>query len=214
MRSSKITIIRAGKANLAPALAGKSKQLEVTYRNIAKLLASRLPLDDKSFGDKVNEYLETIKRMPTLQKIALRSAYIFSRKVPKEEREDLFQELTLTLLENRIEDERLAYTVARHDWIDWWKRYKVRQHLSLNAEVTDADGQTIEFGELLVGEVEYTRLDGKLDARRLWQKLPSNIQRIVGKRLRGIGINGHERFFLESWVKKNPLILAEHINIA
>ncbi len=55
------------------------------------MLASALPVEGKEFGLKVELYLDTIKRLPQETKTALRSAYIFSRKVPREEREDLIQ---------------------------------------------------------------------------------------------------------------------------
>jgi hypothetical protein len=95
--------------------------IEITYRDIAKMLVSALPVEGEEFGEIVNTYLETIKSLPKNAKLALKSAYVFSRKVPREDREDLFQDLALAVLKVKTEDERLAYTVARFDWMNWWR---------------------------------------------------------------------------------------------
>jgi len=59
---------------------------DITYRHVAKMMASALPIKSQGFGLKVEHYLDTIKRLPQEVKTALKSAYIFSRKVPREER--------------------------------------------------------------------------------------------------------------------------------
>lgn len=189
----------------------KLNTLNVTYRNIAKMLTSSLPVDGQEYSHKVEEYLQIIKSLPQAQKIALKSAYIFSRKVPKFEREDLFQDLTLELLKAQITDERLAYTVARCDWQDWWKRYTIRQHYSLDKTVMDAEGNQVPFSELLVGEIEWERkIDGDLDGLALWEKLPKWVQELVNKRLTGKGIRGGDRKLLNNWVASKPLMLASY----
>ena len=184
-----------------------------TYRSIAKMLASALPLAGEEFGEAVNNYLEEIKRLPKGAKVALRSAYIFSRKVPAQEREDLFQELALAILEAKVEDERLAYAIARCDWQDWWEKYMTRSHYyagSLNATLEDADGQAVEFGELLVGETEFERkMAGKVDGQALWAKIPNHLKPIVNKRLMGKSITGGEKLMLNKWIAQRPTILAQ-----
>ena len=45
--------------------------IQVTYRDIAKMLSSALPVEGEEFGDKVEEYLETIKALPREAKLAL-----------------------------------------------------------------------------------------------------------------------------------------------
>jgi hypothetical protein len=183
----------------------------ITYRNVAKMLASALPLAGEEFGEAVNNYLEAIKRLPKGAKVALRSAYIFSRKVPAQEREDLFQELALAILEAKVEDERLAYAIARCDWQDWWEKYMTRSHYyggNLNATLEDDDGQEVEFGELLVGEVEFERkMAGKLDGQALYAKLPEAIKQVVNKRLIGKPLTGAERLRLFRYIGSRPTIL-------
>lgn len=184
---------------------------DATYRSVAKMLASALPVSGEEFGEAVNNYLEAIKRLSKGGKVALRSAYIFSRKVPAQEREDLFQELALAILEAKVEDERLAYAIARCDWRNWWQKYMTRSHYlagSLNAKWEDEDGQEVEFGELLVGEVEFERkMNGKLDGQALFAKLPEPIQRIITQRLLGKALTGAERFRLWHFLKSQPTIL-------
>jgi hypothetical protein len=87
--------------------------IKVTFRTIAKMLCSALPVEGEDFGEHVNTTVETIQHLSTEAKNALKSAYVFSRKAPRQEREDLFQELSLALLKARIKDEKLAYAIAR-----------------------------------------------------------------------------------------------------
>jgi len=175
---------------------------DITYRNIATMLAKALPVEDTEFTIKVNEYLEVIKAMPREHKVALKAAYIFSRKVPREEREDLFQELALTLLKHKTKDDKLAYAIARCDWRNWWAKYRIRQHYSLDMVIDSDNGNPITLSEMLVGEVEFERkMDGKLDGQAIWHKLPSNIKAIVSKRLIGKALNNTERSQLSRWIK-------------
>jgi len=176
---------------------------DITYRHIAKMLVKALPVEDTEFTDKVNQYLATIKAMPKEHKAALKAAYIFSRKVPCEEREDLFQELALTLLKAKTKDEKLAYAIARCDWRNWWSKYRIRQHYSLDMVIENNNGDPVTLGETLVGEVEFEhKMNGKIDGERLYQKLPHNINAIVNKRLIGKALNNTERSQLNRWIHK------------
>jgi hypothetical protein len=99
---------------------------ELEYRDIAKMFVKALPLDGDDYRNTIEAYIEIIRKLPSESKIALRCAYIFSAKVPFEDREDFFQDLALTLLKAKHTDEKLAYAVARCDWIDFWKRQHAR----------------------------------------------------------------------------------------
>jgi len=187
--------------------------LKVTYRDIAKMLCSALPVEGEEFRERVESYIEAIKAMPTSAKLALKSAFVFSRKVPKPEREDLFQELALAVLKTKATDERLAYAVARCDWQNWWSKYKIRQHYSLDSVVEDGEGNQVPYGELIVGEVEFERkLNGELDGKALYDQLPYWIKSIVDKRLIGKSITGGERIMLNKWVGSRPTVLASYVN--
>jgi DNA-directed RNA polymerase specialized sigma24 family protein len=166
------------------------------------MLASSLPIEGEDFRDRVEINLKAIQSLTTEAKNALRSAYIFSRKVPKQERHDLFQDLALAVLKARTRDEKLAYAIARCDWLDWWKKYKIRQHYSLDSVIEDEDGNPQRMGELIVGEVDFEyKLDGKLDAERIWHKLPDDIKTIVTHRLLGRALTRQERNALNYWIK-------------
>ena len=161
----------------------------------------QFPVEGQEFGLQVASNLGTIKRLPQEAKIALKSAYIFSRKVPKQERADLFQDIALEVLKSRTKDERLAYAIARCDWMDFWKKFKIRQHYSLDSIATDDEGNPATFGELLVGEAEFERkMNGKLDAERIYTMLPLYIRPLIDKRLIGKALNSSERNKLNRYV--------------
>lgn len=176
---------------------------QTTYRNIAQMFCSHLPVVGSEYSHAVETMLDTIKALPIEAKYALKCAYIFSRKVPREEREDLFQELMLNLLKARIQDEKLCYAVARCDWQDFWKRYKVRAHLSLDQSVSnDETGNPVTLADLLVNEIRFeTMVDGKLDAEYIWHKLPAHIKPIISKRLSGKALLDNERQALSRFVR-------------
>lgn len=160
--------------------------INVDYRSIAKMMASALPVEGHEFGQAVNNYLATIKRMPAQAKLALKAAYIFSHKVPREEREDMFQDLVLAVLKVQTNEPKLAYAVARCDWQDFWRKYKVRQHYSLDTVINDDSGNPVTMAELLVGETEFEfKMDGKFDGERIWDTLPVDIKPLIQKRLLG-----------------------------
>lgn len=185
--------------------------IEVTYRDIAKMMSSALPVEGEEFGLKVSETLEVIKSLPQEAKIALKVAYVFSRKVPRQEREDLYQDIALAVFKAKTKDERLAYAVARCDWRNWWRHYKVRQHTSLDSVTEDDDGNPVTLAELLVGETEFElKMDGKMDAERIWDKLPAGIKPIVQTRLLGKALTATERKRMNRFVRSQgtQLLLA------
>ena len=189
----------------------QKQYIEITHRDIAKMLCSALPVQDEAFGEKVEEYLAVINAMPKEAKIALKVAYVFSRKVPREEREDLFQDLALAVFKAKTKDERLAYAIARCDWMDWWKKYKIRQHYSIDSVINDEEGNAVTLADMLVGEVEFERkVNGKLDAERLWTLIPDRIRPLINKRLIGKPLTNVERSAMSKYVKKDgyKLLLA------
>ena len=205
------------------------------------MLASALPVEGDDFKVAVDSYLDAIKKMPREAKLALKCAYVFSRKAPREEREDLFQDLALAVLKVKTPDEKLAYTVARFDWLNWWRdgqsklvktcgysgRDTDRHHatceakekpakgckgcayagtarelVSIDTVSEDNEGNPRTIGELIVGEVEFERkLNGKMDAEKIYSSLPAKIKPIVDKRLLGLSINRKDRNLLDYWIK-------------
>jgi len=175
------------------------------------MLASALPVEGELFTLQVEQYLTTIKAMSNQNKIALKMAYMFSRKVPCQEREDLFQDIALAIFKSKTKEEKLAYTIARCDWKNWWAKYKVCQHYSLDTVIEDEEGDPRTLAEMLVGETEFEfKMDGKIDAQRIWDKLPAHVQPIILERLIGKGLNSSKRNILNRWLNKEgyKLLLA------
>ncbi len=177
--------------------------LKVTYRDIAKMFASAIPVEGGEFRDLVETNLKAIKALPVESKTALKVAYVFSRKVPREEREDMFQDLALAVFKAKTRDERLAYTIARLDWLDWWKRYKIREHYSLDSVIEDEEGNPTTLANMIVGEVEFERkINGRLDAERIYDALPADIKPLIDRRLIGQPLRrSAERMRLNRWIK-------------
>ena len=178
--------------------------------------------DDKQFIELQTRNGKAIDKLSTNAKLAVEVAYIFSQKVPSNERADLFQELALAVLDSGTEKLAFAYTIARRDWQNWYKSYKLHSQFYggyLSDTITNSDGEETELAELLVGEVELERkMIDKLDAVTLWQQIPADIQKLVMKRLQGkpLGtsrspkggrpkqsqtLNNTERSRLNRWVK-------------
>lgn len=178
--------------------------------------------DDQTYLDLVQATRQSLEGMDDNAKLAVEAAYVFSRKVPHSERQDMFQELTTAILASGTTDAAFAYTIARRDWQNWWQKYKLHSQYCqgyLSETITDADGEETELAELLVGEIEFERKQiDHLDTKRLWQRLPADIKPLILKRLQGkpLGaprrrkagkpkssgtLNNTERQRLNRWVK-------------
>ena len=182
---------------------------DITFRHVAIMLASALHVEGEEFREHVEANLEAIKALPAEQKNALKMAYIFSRKVPREEREDVFQDIATTLVEHGTSETRLAYAIARCDWQNWWKKFKIRQHYSLDSVTDDGEGNPVTLGELLVGESEFElKMDGKLDAYRIWQLIPDRLKVVVRQRLLGQMVSPFDAMELREWANRHAMYLA------
>jgi hypothetical protein len=185
-----------------------------TLRDIAKWLASALPLEGEDFGAQVSATERELLRMTKRKRdrgnlVALQTAFVFSKKVPRQERPDMFQELFLTLFEHKVSDNGLAYATARGDWANWWARYKMRSHYSLDMVADEKTGDS--FGDLLVGVCDYEmQILGKINGDRLLEALPTHIRRMVQRSLEGYPLKGGDHIMLTKWVNSRPMILAQY----
>jgi hypothetical protein len=183
-------------------------------RDIAKMLASHLPVEGDEFGQKVSAIEAELKRKTRKDKaylLALQTAFIFCHKVPRQEREAVFQELFVNLWEKRITDNGIAYAVALHDWSDWWRAYKIRSHYSLDSVVNEESGAS--FGDLLVGVCDFeAQIQGKINGDRLLEALPERVRGIVQKRLDGHATTKLEQSLLRRFVDSRPTVLAQYSN--
>jgi DNA-directed RNA polymerase specialized sigma24 family protein len=200
---------------------------KANYQQIAKAAISHSFDDDEEYIELVKTTSQQYAKLDDNAKLAIEAAYIFSRKVPMVERQDLFQELVLAVLDSGTQKPEFAYTIARRDWQDWWRTFKLHSQFHegyLSEVIVNSDGEETELAELLVGEVEFeAKQIDKLDARRLWRKLPKDIQKLVVKRLQGkpLGVSrkgtgrpkstgsldNTERQRLNRWVKANSNLL-------
>ena len=163
---------------------------KANYQQIAKAAIGQPNFqDDDQYIELVKSTTKELGKLGINAKLAVEAGYIFSRKVPSSERQDLFQELVLAILDSGTENAAFAYTIARRDWQDWWRSYKVHSQFYqgyLSEVILNSDGEETELAELLVGEVEFERKQiDKLDAQSLWQQIPAAIQVLVSKRLQG-----------------------------
>jgi hypothetical protein len=193
-----------------------------TYQQMSKASIAHSFEDDDEFIDLVKLTTKEFEKLGLNARLAIEAAYIFSRKVPTEERQDLYQELIAAVLASGTENKAFAYTIARRDWQHWWASYKLHSQFHqgyLSETITNAEGEETELAELLVGEIEFeAKMIDKLDARQLWQRIPGKIQKLVLKRLKGrpLGtqhkrkagqpkssttLNNTERQRLNKWVK-------------
>jgi DNA-directed RNA polymerase specialized sigma24 family protein len=186
---------------------------KITDRDIAKWIVSRIPLDftDEDLGLQIETYHQEINRLSDEARQALKCAMVFANKVPQQEREDLFQDLALTLWRKRLPDVKLAYAIARCDWIDWWKRYKVRSHYGFvsveETEVSEAEDVKLQ-SEILVGEVDFEqKMCNRAEARWILSRIPRSIKALAQKRLLGQSLNVTERRELTGFIKANPLLV-------
>jgi hypothetical protein len=163
---------------------------QATYQSIAKAaIGAPIIAGDDEYIELVKHTAKAFGELNANGKLAVEAAYIFSRKVPQEARQDLFQELTAAVLASGTENKAFAYTIARRDWQNWYSSYKLHSQFYqgyLSETITNAEGEETELAELLVGEVEFeAKMIDKLDARTLWQQIPKDIQKLVLKRLQG-----------------------------
>jgi len=160
------------------------------YQTIAKrAIGDDSFADDKIYMALIQTTRQSFEALTPNAQLAIEAAFIFSRKAPREERQDLFQELLIAVLVSGTEDAAFAYTIVRRDWQNWYSTYKLHSQFHegyLSETITDQDGHETELAELLVGEIEFERKQiDKLDAEQLWQRIPSNIQKLLSKRLQG-----------------------------
>jgi len=201
---------------------------KANYSQIAKAAISHSFEDDDEYIALVKATASQYSELNDNAKLAIEAAYIFSRKVPSHERQDLFQELVCAILDSETDNPAFAYTIARRDWQDWWRSYKLHSQYHegyLSEVLTNSEGEETELAELLVGEVEFeAKQIDKLDAGRLWRQIPKDIQKLVIKRLKGkpLGsprnrkagrpkssgsLDNTERQRLNRWAKANSHLL-------
>jgi len=213
-KTSTVKHVKPVKPNYKAIERDTQKRAILPLRDIAKMFASALPLEGDAFGQMVDTIEAQLTRMTKRDKtnlLALQTAFIFAHKVPRQNREDVFQDIFLALYQHKVTDNGLAYAIARTDWVDWWQSYKIRSHYSLDSVANQDTGDT--FGDLLVGVCDFeAQICGKINGDRLLEALPQRIRGIVQKRLDGHATNKLEQSQLRRFVATRPTILAQYSN--
>jgi len=163
---------------------------KTSYQTIAKrAIGDPSFANDQFYLDLVQTTRQSFEKLNVNGQLAVEAAFIFSRKAPQTERQDLFQELLTAVLASGTENSAFAYAIVRRDWQNWYESYKLHSQYHegyLSETITNAEGQETELSELLVGEIEFERKQiDKLDGEQLWQQIPKAIQALVQKRLQG-----------------------------
>lgn len=161
-----------------------------TYQRIARAGVGQPNFeDDDEYIELVKSTAKAFENLNLNARLAVEASYIFSRKVPTPERQDLFQELLTAVIASGTENPAFAYTIARRDTQDWYRQYKLHSQFFqgyLSETITNSDDEETELAELLVGEVEFERKQiDKLDSQALWHQIPKQIQVLIMKRLLG-----------------------------
>jgi hypothetical protein len=130
--------------------------------------------------------------------------------VPGEEREDIVQTLAEHLIKTKPNSGKLAFVICKHLIADWWRNYAATRQFEtfgLSDVVNEDEGITLE--ETLSSEYDYVkRLDNDIDAESLLKSLPPDIQKIIQKRLLGLGTSDTERSKLHQFIEAKPMIVA------
>lgn len=196
--------------------------MEVSYRSIAKLLARGMPLEGQDYSAKVESYIKSIEAMPVEQQATLKASYIFSRKAPREERQDLFQDLVsscLTVLATKTpirDPDPFCYKTVRLAWLDR-TRYRnrpieklAREAYRLNSSVIDSNGQETELQELIAGEVDFEhKLNSELDSQAVLDTLPDRVKKVAVKRLSGLDVSNADYKAAKRYTTKHEKTIRE-----
>ena len=180
--------------------------MKVTYRQIAKILVRGLPLDSQELPQAIEQYTKAIEAMPEKARFALQSAYIFSSKVPPDQREDMFQDIVYAVLRKSKDGGGVAYMTGRGKWLDelGCGDHKKKQHptTSLN-EVIAKQGQKIELGDTIVGMDDLEdKIISRVEAQRIYRELPRHIKLLVKRMFRGEVLLPKERSMVFRYRRK------------
>jgi hypothetical protein len=130
--------------------------------------------------------------------------------VPIDNRQDIIQTLAEHLIKSRPNNGKLAFVICKRLVCDWWRNYTATRQFETFGLYDPVDGEEgITLEETLSSEYHYAkRLDSDIDAEDLLKSLPGDIQRIVQKRLLGLGTTSTERSKLHRFLETNPMLVA------
>ena len=126
----------------------------------------------------------------------------FQWKVKYEDREDIKQAIILKIAEAKARDgnrpftEGLMYRIGSCVVADYWRAEKRRpQAISLNTEIEDGDGNTIELIDTLADD-KAIDLEAWLDTKLWLYRCPERLVRIAYKKVAGYPLTKAEQTYL------------------
>jgi hypothetical protein len=126
----------------------------------------------------------------------------FQWKVPYQDREDIKQAIILEIAEARARDgdkpfnKAWMYRIASYVVADYWRAEKRRpQAISLNTEIEDGDGNTIELIDTLADD-KAIDVDAWLDAKLWLHRYPERLVKIAYKKVAGYPLTKAEQTYL------------------
>ena len=129
----------------------------------------------------------------------------FQRKARYEDREDLKHNIILALAEQRERNRRNGnkpltefgmLRIASHTVADYYRGLKRSgKVISLNAEIEDGEGNSIELGDTLADD-RAIDLEAWLDAKVWLLGCPRRLVEIAHKRANGIPLSKYEQLYL------------------
>ena len=135
----------------------KGGKLNIDTAKIATWMANNLILDDVATAKEKYSYIKTeLDKLTKQQRSVVCLAYVFAHKVPKAESEDMFQELSLALLESKHTKESCLYITAKHVWALWFKRWylKSETEVATDFDYVEEVSQKIGINEIALEELE------------------------------------------------------------
>ena len=125
----------------------------------------------------------------------------YGRKAPPGEFADAVQAITLEWLTERPANARLANVIARTTIIDYWRKWRIRQHNGIESSL-DGTSQLHELQEALVSGVAWElQSDGAMDCDNITRLMPDRIRGIVQQRLDGAKLETADRVYLHRWIQ-------------
>lgn len=197
--------------------------MEFSYRQIAKALAHGMPVDGQEYTEVIEGYIKSIAAMPLEQRVLIQAAYIFSRKAPREEWQDLFQHFVAHGLEilsqwpETIKDiAGFSYVVTRNEWKRLTRERKrhIRMlngsFLSLNVTLDNTEDEGIELLDTIADDLDIeSELNSELDSQAVMDTLPDKVKAIVDKRLNHQQLSSHEYERLARYREENGKAIRE-----
>ena len=132
----------------------------------------------------------------------------FQHKARYQDREDLRHDIILRLAEIASNNGHKSFTegamvrVASYVTMEYWHRLRRQLTMaSLNEEIDDGEGNTIEIGETLADD-KAIDLDCWIDANTWLLGCPARLVRIADKKVNGKPLNSNEQRYLNRYQQK------------